>query len=274
MQSADLPGREPVSEPVALPPGSVTRFNVAETGRTRRSTVWTALTAKYTDDVYVAAKPAGRFIKISLHKSGSWQHGFVIDEQAEGFRSPGQMRHFAIWRRPEEILPGWTRAIRIVIPDASLQARPAPGTPRKPVTDLLAIPGADAMIAEVWLESGDNTTPPPLRGAQLAGRLRQPGGGTVWVVGQRMTLPWDPSQHFSQMAAAARSEAIRQNPGWTGHPPLSICLHDPDAQNRELTLCELAVTALIWRKRLRALVPRGKSSSPEWTGPAGNGSFR
>lgn len=243
MQRADPSRQPPVRNPEALPPGSVIRFNATDTGRMRRSAVWTAVTAKNADDVYVAAKPVGKFIKVSLHESGFWQHGFISDDAAGGFRLPGQMRHFAIWERPEEIVPGWTRAVRIIIPDAALQPRPDPGSPRKPVTDLLATPDADATIAEVWLESAGNTTPPPLRGAQLAGRLRQPGGGIVWVVGQRVTLTWDPAQRFRQMVAAARAEAIRKNPGWTGEPPLSICLHDPGTHDHELILCEFAVTA-------------------------------
>lgn len=243
------------AEPGVMPPGGVIRFNVAESGRTRRSAVWLAVTAKSTDDVYVATKLAGRFIKVSLHESGSWQHGFISDDKAQGFRSPGQPRHFTTWQRPEEIIPGWTRAVRIIIPDAALQARPSPGTAKKPVADLLAIPGGDTSIVEIWLESAVNLTPPPLRGSQLAGRLRQPGGGTVWVVGQRMTLPWDPYQRFSQMLTAAHSEATRLNPNWAGDPPLSICLHNPDSRNRELILCELAVTALIRRmvKMLNAI---------------------
>jgi hypothetical protein len=161
LQSGRSPSQPPVRDPDALPPGSVIRFNAADVDRSRRSAVWTAVTAKNADDVYVAAKLVGKFIKVSLHKSGSWQHGFVTDEAADGFRQPGQVRHFSIWQRPEEIVPGWARAIRIIVPDAALQARPDPGKPRKPVADLLAIPGADATIAEVWLESAGNTAPPP-----------------------------------------------------------------------------------------------------------------
>ena len=277
--SENQPGMMAPAEPGVMPPGGVIRFNVAESGRTRRSAVWLAVTAKSTDDVYVATKLAGRFIKVSLHESGSWQHGFISDDKAQGFRSPGQPRHFTIWQRPDEIIPGWTRAVRIIIPDAALQTRPSPGTLKKPVADLLAIPGGDTSIVEIWLESAVNLTPPPLRGSQLAGRLRQPGGGTVWVVGQRMTLPWDPYQRFSQMVTAAHSEATRLNPNWAGDPPLSICLHNPDSRNRELILCELAVTALIRRmvKMLNAVsggldfsfVPEAERTWAQWEEAAG-----
>jgi hypothetical protein len=226
-------------ESAALPPDSSIRFNV--TDGSRRSVDWRIWTVKNADDVYVAARLVAGEIKISLHQSGSWQHGFISDQAANGFRLPGQSRHFTIWERPAEITPGWIRAVRILVPDAALQTRPSTATPKKPVTDLLATSGGDTTIAEVWLESAANMTPPPLNGEQLAGRLSQPGGGTVWVVGQRVALPWDPYRRFSQMVAAARSEAIRLNPGWAGDPRLSICLHDPESESREIILCELAV---------------------------------
>ena len=131
-----------------------------------------------------------------------------------------------------------------MIPDASLQVRPSRSTPKKPIVDLLLAPASDTTVAEIWLESKGSPTPPPLRGSQLAGRLRQPNGDTVWVAAHRLTLPWDPYRRYDHIIRTAHAEAIRQHPGWTGDPPLSICLHDPDP---ELILRELAVPALIPR---------------------------
>jgi hypothetical protein len=110
------------------------------------------------------------------------------------------------------------------------------------VTEFVTTDSDNATIAEIWLESATNQTPPPLAGSQLAGRLSQHGGGTVWVIGRRTTLPWNPYQRFSQMIDSARSEALQLDPNWSGNPPLSICLHDPAAQKDNLMLCELAVT--------------------------------
>jgi DNA recombination-mediator protein A len=42
------------------------------------------------------------------------------------------------------------------------------------VTELLVTTSDNATIAEIWLESAANQTPPPLAGSQLAGRLSQP----------------------------------------------------------------------------------------------------
>jgi hypothetical protein len=227
-------------EPAAIPPGGTVRFNASE--GTRRSADWRVWTSPNFDDVYAAARLTAGEIKISLHQTGSWSHGFTAEGKAAASLPPQESRHFTIWRRPAEICPGWTRAVRLVIPDSSLQVRPAPGTAKKPVTEFLTTNSDNATIAEIWLESAANQTPPPLAGSQLAGRLSQQGGGTVWVVGRRTTLPWDPYRRFSQMIDSARSGALKLDPNWSGNPPLSICLHDPAAKKDDLTLCELAVT--------------------------------
>ena len=243
MQPSDPLEGEVRNDADVIAAGGTLRFNVSD--GTRRSVTWRVWTKENTNDIYAAAREAAGHIKISMHESGSWQHGFISNERAEGFRLPGQSRHFAIWPRPAELLPGWTCAVRIIIPDASLQARPCPGTQRKPVVDIVPMPESDATLAEIWLESVSAPTPPPLRGAQLAGRLSQPSGDTVRVVAYRLALPWDPYRRFSEIVRTAHSMAIRKKPDWTGDPPLSICLHDPDDPMPELVLCELAVPALI-----------------------------
>lgn len=233
-------GVMPAAEPDAMPPGSTTRFNA--TDGSRRSADWRVWTVKNANDIYAAARIVAGEIKISLHETGSWQHGFTADGKAKDSLLPGQSRHFTIWQRPGEIVPGWTRAVRIIIPDAALQVRPSPGTQKKPVANILTLPVGDTTIAEIWLESPAAASPPPLMGSQLAGRLRQPDGGIVWVVEQRTTLPWDPHQRFSQEITATRSSALKLKPGWTGEPPMSTCVHDPSSTNPELILWELAVT--------------------------------
>lgn len=233
------PGAAPPVEPAALPPDSTVRFNASD--GTCRSADWRVWTSRNADDVYAAARLTAGEIKVSLHQSGSWSHGFTAEGKAWASRPPGESRHFTIWQRPPEITPGWTRAVQIIIPDTALQVRPAPGTSRKPVTELLATQEGDATIAEIWLESAANSTPPPLAGSQLAGRLSQPSGGIAWVVGRRTTLPWNPYKRFSQAIDTLRSEAITLDPTWTGDPPLSICLHNPPSQGGDLVLCELAV---------------------------------
>jgi hypothetical protein len=113
----------PPAVPAALPPDSAVRFNVMD--GSRRSAEWRAWTVKNADDVYVAARILGGEIKVSLHQTGSWSHGFTAEGKAKDALPPGQSRHFTIWQKPAEIVPGWTRAVQIIIPDSALQTRPS-----------------------------------------------------------------------------------------------------------------------------------------------------
>lgn len=227
-----------------IPPGGTARFAVVD-GAGFRSADWRIWTSRNSDDVYLAARLAAGEIKVSLHESGSWQHGFISDQQAEGHLPPGSSRHFAIWQRPTEAAPGWTRAVRILVPLSELQARPTPVTASRPVLEVHASPSRDAMVIEVWLESpgGHGLR---LERSQLVAQLRQAGGGNVWVVGHPAALPWDPKQRFAGMianaASAAQAERRRaQEQGQPGDEPLSICVHDPGVLENELILCEMAV---------------------------------
>jgi hypothetical protein len=72
------PGDDVPSEAVAfIDPGGTLRFAVtAEDGR--RSADWRVWTARNSDDIYVAARQVVGDFKVSLHQSGSWQHGFIF----------------------------------------------------------------------------------------------------------------------------------------------------------------------------------------------------
>ena len=137
--------------------------------------------------------------------------------------------------------------MQIVIPDASLQARPSKSTATKPVVDILPVETGDTTVVEVWLESQEPHQPLNLSDSRIIARLRQPNGVIVWVVAHRLALTWDPSQRFAEHITAAHDAAIEQQPNWTGDEPLSICLHDPDRPTPDLILWELAVTALVQR---------------------------
>ena len=81
MQPSD-PGKGAGHEdPDVICPGGTIRFNV--TDGSRRSADWRVWTVKQANDVYAAARLTAGEIKISLHESGSWQHGFVSDERSK-----------------------------------------------------------------------------------------------------------------------------------------------------------------------------------------------
>jgi len=229
-----------IEEPTtSIDPGGTLRFVVAAADG-RRSVDWRVWTARNSDDAYVAARLVAGEIKVSLHESGSWQHGFVTDDKAGKHRPPGTPRHFAIWPRPPEMVPGWTLAMKMVVPASELQTRPSSGTLERPVIEIPAPPGHQAVVVEIWLEAAGDHAFLRLEESYLAGRLRQHGGGRVWVVSRAASLPWEPRQRFSPYTEAARKGAIRLK-GWNGEDPMTICLHDPAVPNRELIYYEMAV---------------------------------
>ena len=232
--------------PEAISPGGAVRFNVSD-GRLRSAT-WLVFTKKNKNDVYAAARQVAGHIKISLHESGWWQHGFVAADKANGFRLPEQRRQFAVWRQPAELVPGWKRAAQIVVPDASLQDREPPSATEKPVLDILAAGPGDTTIVEIWLESPQPHQLLNLDGSRAIARLRQPNAIIAWLVARRFALPWDPYQRFGEYVRAAHDAAIEQQPDWTGSERLSICVHDPDHPTPDFILWELAVTALVQKK--------------------------
>lgn len=71
------------------------------------------------DDVYLGARDALRGFKVSLHQSNIWRIALIRKE------ADGSDRVIVKWNRPQELLPGWTPSIGILI--SSLQPeRPFP----------------------------------------------------------------------------------------------------------------------------------------------------
>jgi hypothetical protein len=228
----------------AVVPGGTARIAVVD-GTGLRSADWRVWTSKNSDDVYLAARLAAGEIKVSLHQSGSWQHGFTSDQAAQGHLSPGSSRHFAIWKRPAEAVSGWTLAVRILVPVSELQARSASRTASRPVLEAQVSPDHDAVVVEVWLES-HRSSGLQLDESRMLAQLRQSGGGNVWVISRPTTLPWNPRQRFAGMIADAAAAAeverhLARKRGQARDEALSICVHDPGVPESELVLCEIAV---------------------------------
>jgi len=229
------------SRPAEQPAGGGVRFAVTGSDG-RRSADWRVSTSRNHDDVYLAARLAARWIKVSLHESGSWQHGFINADLAQQYGPPESSRHFAIWDRPAELVPGWTRAAQVVVPASELQTRAKSGTQSRPVTQIPISDPPAAAVIEIWLEAPDS--PGLSIQARPIGQLRQAGGGNVWVTARELLLPWDRRREFADYVAAARAatEAELQARGeHAGAEALSICLHDPQVPGGELILFEMAV---------------------------------
>lgn len=69
------------------------------------------------NEVYLLERTMGKFIKVSLHKSGNWQISFTSEYLRD--KTPiKDTRHIDKWKIPKDnIAKGITLAFRIVIPD-------------------------------------------------------------------------------------------------------------------------------------------------------------
>jgi hypothetical protein len=86
----------------------------------RYSTPYSVVTRKSTDDVYIVPTMMGGDMKVSLHKSGSWQAGLTVEGHAK--LPLTESRHWEIFPRSPEFGPGATRAWYLLLPDEELRA--------------------------------------------------------------------------------------------------------------------------------------------------------
>jgi hypothetical protein len=130
--------------------------------------------------------------------------------------------------------------MKIIVPVTELQTRPNSGTCKSPVAAIPTPPRDQAAVIEIWIEALGEHTSLRLYRSRIAGRLRQHGGGRVWVVSRAATLPWDPRERFASYIDDARRSAARLK-GWNGQAPMTICLHDPAVPGGDLVYFEMAV---------------------------------
>jgi len=93
-----------------------------------RSAVWSIFTIGGSNVALATTDAAGR-MKISLHESGRWQIGYTSEyerRERQAGRWKLKSRHWERWQRPAELQPGYTSAIKIIVPPAALTERAAP----------------------------------------------------------------------------------------------------------------------------------------------------
>lgn len=103
-------------------------------------------------NVGVASVDTGGRMKVNLHESGSWQYGYTSEyeraERAAG-RWKDKSRHWRIWQRPPDATPGYTVAIKILVPPVALSERKEPSS-KQPVQWMEAT--ADrGIVFTVWI---------------------------------------------------------------------------------------------------------------------------
>jgi hypothetical protein len=81
-----------------------------------RSTTWKLWTRK--NDIYLACREMGRWLKVSLHASGDWRIAWVRDAK----RSSTRDRIIERWARPAPFRERWTEGIVLAFPWVDMRA--------------------------------------------------------------------------------------------------------------------------------------------------------
>jgi hypothetical protein len=112
--------KQPTPDPTILPAGGKLRFALGS-DQGARSSVWSVVGHKNTDDIYIGARDVLGIAKLSLHESGKWRRA-LTDREAERRNLPDDVdRVLSRWEVPEPIVDGWLHAASITIPSSSVQ---------------------------------------------------------------------------------------------------------------------------------------------------------
>jgi hypothetical protein len=202
-------------------------------GAGNSAATWRAWTGRRADDIYLAERFSGEWMKASFHASGVWQIGFSRKAMEVMGVCPTK-RLFARWHHHPEVAPGWTLAAQIAIGRSEL--RVGPGSDRGVVDVPMPLRHRD-LIFELWIESPDARIV-GFEEAAPVGILTLPGGGLVWVVSRAVALPWEVPSRF----VTERKEAARQRDSEDlGSEARRIVVPGVDAKTGTILFVEVAV---------------------------------
>jgi hypothetical protein len=155
-------------------------------------------------DVYVAARSLAGHLKASLHESGSWSVSHIdTDRNREEIDKRGN-RHLDVWTRPPEFGPGWTRALRILVPGTDLRTWEQKQHPKT----IYADPPAKGHWIWIDVLLGNSERPSRLtwESGMLIGTIDLGEGHSVHVLAQQAR----PTPVLAQSVAGWRSQWLRQ----------------------------------------------------------------
>ncbi len=94
------------------------RFCVADLDKNKRAASWKVWSPYNKNDIYVAGRELKGSIKVSLHQSNQWHLAYSPDfyEQSVPENESDTGRFIHTWKKPADIGPGVTIALRIVTP--------------------------------------------------------------------------------------------------------------------------------------------------------------
>jgi hypothetical protein len=187
-------------------------------------------TAKKTPDVYITPMMMGGDVKISLHKSGSWQAGLTSEGFAKLPRTSS--RHWDIWPREEkaDVGPGITRAWYLVLPDQELRpGREAPEAYKLPPVG----PGHAASV-EVLLVANEGTEI-VIDDAHIVGRWPLAGRDESCLLAVRR-IPWTEERQARAIARKEEFAAQMKAAGVTESDDYAYLIHGHNAEGVRFAL--------------------------------------
>jgi hypothetical protein len=184
-----------------------------------RSSVWRVWMNNRRDDVYIAARSLASQLKVSLHPE-FWYFGFTkpYAERNAHTLPDGFDRKRAIWDRPSEFGPGWTRAFSIVVPATEVVTPPAPYSGSEVVwfdtPDQGEATHFTVLLSKPEASKGRRGFP-SLVGFELetefVTRLEMSTGEALWVVAHVAPTPSDDAEQFEQVRRAVDPALLRPN---------------------------------------------------------------
>lgn len=194
-------------QPPSFPAGKAVRFAVfSEDGR--RSSTWVAWTSKRRLDAYIQNLSARNSWKVSLHESGSWQHGLLKESTLAQALPVGQSRHWDIWAAPDEASPGIRRTFCVVLPDAELRVMPTEADDHETIR--VPAPGFGyAAWVEFMFMSGPTGIQFPEPAFDIA-EVRRADGTNLRIVARQVKLSDTQLAYLDEKRGEARSKVPSQ----------------------------------------------------------------
>lgn len=182
------------------------RFGVAPSSAQPGTRYWTLRAAARRPELYLRGSRTGSFFGVSLHEDPEHWHWKIA--------RPGELPEYKTWTRPAQLVPGYTRAVEVVVHTVTATYGPQASSKSKVVWYVPSV--QDLRIHfNLFIESpGANLDGWPAKnhGSLFIGRVDLSDGSTAVVVAtesaheeQTWTLPRPDEETLQRMLAAVDS---------------------------------------------------------------------